>query len=101
VRFVVEENKMASKNAIPEFESGDRILKPGMRVLVKTARGTNGTGTIKEILWWSNAPCTMTLEMDADTVYAKYPRPGWPPEQERLATTGAFGGEIEEVLTIQ
>lgn len=91
---------MASENAISEFvsESG-RTLKPGMRVRVITARGTKGTGTIKEILYWSNAPATMTLEMDADTIYASAPRPGWPPEQERLATSGAFGGEIEEILT--
>lgn len=88
-------------NSVPEmeFESG-RVLKPGMRVSVKSRHGTTGTGVIKDLRVWKNCPPTVVLEMDADTQWSQKSQAGWPLDIERLPTLGVWGGEIESVLEI-
>lgn len=94
---------MASRNAIPVFywSENDIEIKTGTRVRVVSREGTKGTGTVKEILYWSNCPATITVEMDDDTEYSNRRRPGWPLDMERIPTTGLYGGEIREILTLQ
>lgn len=88
-------------NSVPEYENNARtVFKPGSKVRVKSRHGTTGTGTIVDILKWGNVPCTMVLLMDPDTVYALEVEPGWPSDEERFPTTGVFGGEIDELITL-
>lgn len=94
---------MAHKNAIPYFIThDDRKVKKGTRVRIKSRHGSTGTGTVTEVLRWVNAPDTVCLEMDADTVYAPMDQHqiGWAHDSERIRDVGVFGGEIKEVLTM-
>lgn len=85
-------------NKVPAFYWGDDTIVPGTRILVRTQRGTFGTGTVTAILRWVNTPDTICAEMDPDTQYATSVRPGWEPDQKRIPDIGLFGGEIAEVL---
>lgn len=88
-------------NSVPEFHTqSGAVYKPGMRVNVHSRHGTKGTGVIVDILVWGNAPNTMVVEMDADTVYATEVESGWAPDEERIRTLGLFGGEIDSVITL-
>lgn len=94
---------MAHKNAIPYFITHEgRKIQKGTRVRIKSRHGSTGTGTVTEVLCWVNAPDTICVEMDADAVYAPMEKhqPRWNHDSERIRSTGVFGGEIVEVLTM-
>lgn len=94
---------MARPNAVPYFEWRSIKLKPGTRVRIRSRHGSTGTGTVTEILTWHNAPDTICLNMDADTIYApmEQHQPNWEHDSKRIAELGVFGGEIKEVMTVQ
>jgi hypothetical protein len=86
--------------SVPEmdFDNG-RLLKVGQRVSVKTRHGTEGKGRITTIHFGEGPPPMMMLEMDADTVYSEVCERGWVKDEIRLKEFGAFGGEIQEILS--
>lgn len=88
-------------NSVSEFTNarGD-VIRPGTKVRVRSRHGSTGTGTVVDVLVWLNAPDTMVLQMDPDTVYSSRIDPGWISDEERFKTTGVFGGEIKEIITL-
>uniref|UniRef100_A0AB39CEL7 ASCH domain-containing protein n=1 Tax=Pseudomonas phage HRDY3 TaxID=3236930 RepID=A0AB39CEL7_9VIRU len=87
-------------NSVPYFEWRDQKIEPGTRIRIRSRHGSEGKGTVTDILVWVNAPDTICAEMDPDTEYVPDSaiQAGWGRDQERIADIGLFGGEIQEIL---
>jgi hypothetical protein len=76
-----------------------RTIRVNDYVEVESRHGTKGNGTVVAIRENpAPLPDTMVLKMDEDTLYADFFKPPFEHDRERLASFGAFGGEIVRVI---